>query len=238
MALTCTNNIRYLPIMIELEVPLPTDSPPAKSKAAPAAVDQPEEAWKAIAGYPAYEASTNGQVRRASTGRPLKQRSANGQLFVTLTNTAGKQQTVYVKRAVLLAHQPAYPVGAPIWHLETDDCKLLNLAWLDDDLRLWGTGVDGDAVHVQLEPFGRRRAWGYCGVGHPISTTGKPDNNTAMWGCGNRWCLACTRGDPKPGGWHRRSRRIHTTPSRWRVAPKPYRYNVYWGVAATPTGKK
>jgi hypothetical protein len=245
-ALTCANDLTYLPIMIEVKVPFPTDSPsakpaaaPAATAAAPAAVEQTEEAWKAVTGYPAYEATTDGQVRRASNARPLKSSSPKGQPFVKLTGQDGKQKTVYVKTAVLLAHQPAYPPGTEIRHLNGDgmDSTLLNLAWMDDELRLWGTAVDGTAIYVQAEPYGRRRAWGTCAVGHQISTTGKPDRNTAIWGTGNRHCLACLRGDPKPdNGWHRRAGRPRTIPRRWQNAPQPhYNYTRSWGVATAPT---
>jgi hypothetical protein len=182
------------------------------------------KSWKTVAGYPGYEVSTAGQVRRASTGKLLKPRIAKTQSFVTLSAVDGKRETVYVKTAVLLAHQPQYPPGAPIRQLDGDatDCHLFNLSWLDGDLRQWVTSLDGDAVvAAQLDPKGRRRAFGWCSAGHALSTTGKPDANTAMWGFSQRICRTCTsEADPTVSRWHR-------TP-----APR-YSYGHH-GVAAAP----
>jgi hypothetical protein len=236
--------------MIEPKVTFPADSPPAEPATA-TAVAALQEAWKTVAGYDAeiagYELTdTTGLVRRASTGKLLQQSINGGRPYVMLhtanTVEASKRKKVYVKTAVLLAYQPAYPPGTPIRHVNGDNtnCSLLNLAWMDDELRLWGTHVDGTAIFVQAEPYGRRRAWGTCTVGHQISTTGKPDRNTAMWGTGHRHCLACLRGEPKGDiGFGARSYgRPHTIPKRWQNAPQPhYDYTRSWGVATAPTAR-
>jgi hypothetical protein len=253
--LTCENNLPLVPVMIEGRFPSHTTHEQENQGSATApAVGLLKEAWKPIGAlYPAYEASpvveakastgqpskvsTAGAVRRISTGRMLKQTTPKGgtQPYVTMTDATGKQRTVQVKQAVMLAHQPAYaPPDARIVQIFDDSHRLVNLAWLDDELRLWGTDAYGNAVYVQTAPTGRRRAWGYCGVGHQISTTGKPDCNTMVWGRGNRICLACERGDRRPEGWGRPIRRSRKTAasSKWDGAPRVnYSYSQQWGVA-------
>lgn len=187
------------------------------------------DAWRAIAGFPGYEATVSGQVRRAKTGKVLKQRTAKGQLFVTLTPAGGgSQKTVYIKQAILLAYQPAfaacYEAGQTIvLHGDghTNNFALMNLRWWSSDERLWGTNLNGEAAFLyQLDAVGRRRVFGYCSRGHALSTTGDgSDSNTKLWGYGQRICVTCE---------------ARTNYGRWLEAPSPgYSYGCY-GTAVEP----
>lgn len=98
--------------------------------------------WREIPGFPAYQASTCGKVRRIRASnvglRVLKQMIGNrGYLKLTLYDALGTQCTVMVHRAVCLAwHGPPQRVRNFACHRNGD--QLDNRA----DNLYWGTPID------------------------------------------------------------------------------------------------
>lgn len=101
--------------------------------------------WRAIPGHPRYEASSDGQVRNAITGRVLRQATTDrGYRKVNL----GRANQMYVHRVVCLAFW-----GAPkeiTYHADhldfnTQNNHKDNLRWLQSALNqgrhpIWGAG--------------------------------------------------------------------------------------------------
>lgn len=111
---------------------------------------EPEQ-WAPIPGYPAYEASSLGLVRRASTGRILAPWWAGGSTgakyaYVTLY-VDGRRAQVSVHLAVCAAfHGPrppgTRPNGRPAWECDHRDGdqennRADNLEWVSREVNLW-----------------------------------------------------------------------------------------------------
>lgn len=86
--------------------------------------------WKTIPGFPAYEVSSAGQVRRVGSNVCLTPYEQSDYLQVHLYN-AGARVMRRVHTLVLEAHVGPRPVGQVARHLNGNakDCKLSNLAW-------------------------------------------------------------------------------------------------------------
>lgn len=110
----------------------------------------PEEAWRAVPGFPGYEVSDRGRVRSLQRGRPRilrPDRGNRGHLRVTLYR-GGQRHVRWVHQLVLLAHE-----GEPIV-LHADDDPTNNAL---GNLR-WGTRTENaaDAVRNGRRPRGER----------------------------------------------------------------------------------
>lgn len=58
----------------------------------------------------------------------------------------------------------------------------------------------GQYPRVEIDLYatsGRRKPSTVCRVEPPLSMHAEPDTNTALWGWGERICLACVRGEPR-----------------------------------------
>jgi hypothetical protein len=90
------------------------------------------ETWKLIPGWPHYEASSQGQIRNAATGRVLRQQpnSVSGYLYVSPWNL-GKRKTVLVHRLICSAFHGEPFDGAECCHANDNrkDNRANNLSW-------------------------------------------------------------------------------------------------------------
>ena len=106
--------------------------------------------WKSIPGFPSYELSDSGAVRRSFDGRPIKVgRFDSGYSRVTLYRV-GVRKTLRLARLILLTFRGPGPPQHQAAHLngiKTDD-RLDNLAWKTcqanhDDKQRHGTTARG-----------------------------------------------------------------------------------------------
>lgn len=114
------------------------------------------ERWKAIPGYPKYQVSDFGHVRRSDSKKLLTPSDGEGRLRVNLcprnSSGCGSFKTVRVHRLVLLAFRGYAPVGKPLGtHRDgnSQNNRLANLRWgskkdnAQDSIR-HGTWVHGE----------------------------------------------------------------------------------------------
>jgi hypothetical protein len=96
------------------------------------------ERWKAVPGFPYYEVSTIGRVRRISSGRILTVTKNTGQVCLGL-GEANKRLTISPANLMLRAFKRAPKKGEIARHLDDDrnNNKLSNLAWgtHDDNMK-------------------------------------------------------------------------------------------------------
>lgn len=175
-----------------------------------------------------YEVSSAGTVRNSRTGRLLKPgRTQSGHEKVTPC-VNGVSDNVYVAPAVYEAFVGTIPDGFVLRHRDRDrsNCSLENL-WVQEapvqrispEGWLWQPDRNGQPPHwlfTGKNSNDRSKVSAYCTAGHPLSMTGKPNQNTEIHGFGNRICVTC------------------------RDAIKPYphepgKYSRHYGVARTPS---
>lgn len=90
------------------------------------------ERWKAAPGYPDYEVSSTGRVRRLSTGRELEPtKGPDGYRLVSLVTDMGDRPAVRVHTLVLTAFVGPRPDGKVASHVDGDPSNdaLSNLTW-------------------------------------------------------------------------------------------------------------
>jgi len=124
--------------------------------------------WQPIPNFSNYEASNEGDVRRASTGRVLKSAvcSQSGYAKLTIYNDEGQLKTVTVHRAVCAAfHGAPYP-GWEARHLDGNkrNCHPGNLQW--------GTRKDNAADragHMEKNGLGYSGLRAYRRIKRPMS---------------------------------------------------------------------
>ena len=89
--------------------------------------------WKVIPSWPAYEASTDGQIRRHRTGKVLSPWTKKGKMPYQLVHLSqdGKSRLSRVHRLVLEAFMGPCPEGYETLHLDDDprNNRLDNLRW-------------------------------------------------------------------------------------------------------------
>lgn len=90
--------------------------------------DNPQETWREVVGFPAYEVSDLGNFRNRKTGRMLKTAKHNrGYLRINLGGTS-----FFAHRVVLRTFGGECPPGHQTAHLNAcrTDNRLVNLAWV------------------------------------------------------------------------------------------------------------
>lgn len=159
-----------------------------------------------IPAFTRYDVSDTGRVRNIKTGRFLKTSLATGGYpKLNLRNDDGQSATVFVNAAVLTAFVGKIPDNATVLYRDGSrlNVNLYNLGWETPEERtLIVQGIDGNPKLITLPPVlsgrfkpstvcrgpvvnGRRRK------GHPLSIDGSEDENTLIWGYGNRVCRTC-----------------------------------------------
>jgi hypothetical protein len=137
------------------------------------------ETWKAIPGYPFYEASDLGSVRsidrtEAATGRRLpsvvlKTRVSNsGYVLVNLRDADGKTQTRTVHRLVMLAFAGPCPAGQQTRHLNDNP---LDNRWPEN--LCYGTREENQADKRVNRPPAPPRPVRYCACGNQVTKGGR-----------------------------------------------------------------
>lgn len=90
------------------------------------------EIWKPAPGYPRYEVSNEGRVRRVGTGRILKPwTDRESYCIVTLRHENGERRKVRVARLVLAAFTGTWGQEANHLNGKKNDNSLVNLEWTD-----------------------------------------------------------------------------------------------------------
>lgn len=161
------------------------------------------ERWAKVPGWPAYEVSDRGVVRRG--GRPLRMWSDHkGYLRVDLRDH-GRRRKAMVHSLVAETFLGPRPDGHQACH--GDGSRTNNRA---DNLR-WGTPSDNmrDSVLHGTHANARKET---CPLGHVLE-----DGNLTAYGvkAGRRECLACSRAR----AWRTRRRRkgLPTSPAEFRA---------------------
>lgn len=99
----------------------------------------------------------------------------NGYKFVRVS-VDGQGQTAYLHQMQAWAHYGLPPAG---WQIRFADGDPSNTAI-------------GNIYYDKPGPrMGRLKTATKCRKGHRLSMTGEPDENTVIWGYGNRQCVAC-----------------------------------------------
>lgn len=157
--------------------------------------------FQAIPYHRDYLASPDGRIKRKTNAVTIHQRG-DGTKYVRVNVGDGKRDDRPVAYLVALTF-----VGIPTgWHntlvhLNGDhsDCSAANLAWVPNPYRdeveyRW---LMRDDIHPhrviadRSHPHGRLKVASTCRYGHPLSRDGKDDENTLIWGFGNRICRIC-----------------------------------------------
>ena len=90
--------------------------------------------WKEIPGYPNYEASTEGEIRKADNQQILKARPAAGKVYlaVFIQLPDGRRVKRMVHRLVALAHCELKEGCDEVHHINGDvlDNRAENLVWM------------------------------------------------------------------------------------------------------------
>lgn len=90
--------------------------------------------WKEIPGYPNYEASIEGKIRKADNQQILKARIATGKayLMVLIQLPDGRRVKRYVHRLVALAHCELKEGCTEVHHINGNvlDNRAENLVWI------------------------------------------------------------------------------------------------------------
>ena len=134
--------------------------------------------WRVVVGFPAYEVSRDGRVRR-SGGKELKAvRHHSGYRQVTLYRRGGRR-SIYLHVVVAEAFLGARPTGALVRHFDGDPDH--NNA---ENLR-WGTPSQNvhDQVRHGTHHNARRATASHCANGHELT-----DENTSRRASGRRDC--------------------------------------------------
>lgn len=136
------------------------------------------EAWRAIPGFPGYEASDQGRVRSARG--VLKPWLSNGYSIVGLRQT-GRTVKVNVHRLILLAFhgKPGPKMDARHLNGDKSDNRLINLAW--------GTRSENIRDQVRHGRHNHARVT-HCPQGHEYVP-----ENVYLSRDGRRTCKTCTK---------------------------------------------
>lgn len=104
------------------------------------------EMWKTVEDYPAYEVSTNGDIRNKKTGRILSSCGGEGNYqMVCLSITDNKNKTPYVHRLVAKAFIPNPDNLTEVNHKDEDKLNnsVDNLEWCTRQYNLtYGTRIE------------------------------------------------------------------------------------------------
>jgi hypothetical protein len=153
--------------------------------------------WNTIPGFERYEITDFGQVRNSKTGRLMKSSMATGgypKLNLRAAAT-GQPKTVYTNVAVLSAFVGNIPDDATILHRDRlrGNCRLPNLGWVTLTECTYvvesGDGYTLLTVPIDLEHGPATGA--FCRNGHRLALNRRDDDNTLVWGVGNRVCRIC-----------------------------------------------
>lgn len=163
--------------------------------------------WRSIPGWPVYEASSDGRVRRARVkpmGSPIRKEMRGtlhhtGYRQVTVYSEDGHQASKYVHHLVALAFHGEPLPGQQVRHLNGDpeDNRAENLTW--------GTGSQNtrDQVAHGTHRSTVRGSATHCGRGHEYTA-----ENTRRRASGRRECLACKQRQNREQYEKRKSRQV------------------------------
>jgi hypothetical protein len=119
-------------------------SPPAPESQNQTSEAAPAESWRQVVGFPGYEVSEHGRVRRSSSGRVLRGRPTNHYLSVCLSVRGHVEQRL-VHRLVAEAFLGAIPTGGQVDHVNgiKADNRAANLEIVtpgENTIRWWTRG--------------------------------------------------------------------------------------------------
>lgn len=89
-----------------LQAPSGRNLKPEEGHVAEHQISDVDELWKPVRGWPEFEVSNLGRVRRVATGFIRKPSSISGYQAMRLTRPGGHSQTILVHRAVAMAFLP------------------------------------------------------------------------------------------------------------------------------------
>lgn len=133
--------------------------------------------WKTIPGYPNYEVSSDGDIKR--NGRYVSQAPNNGGYLVVRLHHEGYGRSYLVHRIVLLAFVGPCPDGQEARHLDGDrkGNRIDNLIWGTRSENMYDVVRHGRNWQVNKT---------HCKQGHPFSP-----ENTKQHKNGRRECITC-----------------------------------------------
>ena len=172
------------------------------------------EIWARIPAWPAYEASTEGRIRRIGSDRTMTPSPATrGKYLVVCLSRDGDSATPYVHRLIAATHLGSVD-GLVVHHINScpQDNRVVNLEITTQRLNMQRAQIDGtahvlageltpeqwglrgDLTPVQVQTLRRARAGGKRGAAQLrlLHTDGQHDPKQSAWHC---W----------PGGGCRRS---------------------------------
>lgn len=140
--------------------------------------------WRPVVGFPAYEVSDDGQVRRISDLLAIPRHTANksGHLRVSLKETTGAYRQRYIHRLVLESFVGACPEGLEACHNDGDGTnnRLDNLRWDTHSSNMYDKVKHGVHHHANRS---------HCPHGHPLDAVKRHGDGT-FW---QRRCSTCLR---------------------------------------------
>ncbi len=151
-----------------------------------------------IPGIP-YEWSSNGEVYRVGKDKPLQIHTAPGGWQFARISVNGKPVSAYLHEWIARAFYGMPPMGYKPIHASGDrtDNRPENLiyTWAEPHhVPSWAERWQNGWLPAHLDAHrshGRIKVATRCRKGHRLSMRGEPDNNTHIWGYGNRVCTVC-----------------------------------------------
>ena|SRR3990167_9191821 len=131
-----------------------------------------DERWRELVGFPQYQVSDYGCVRRADTGRILKQQLTHqGRPVIYLRDSSGLCRLVTIHSAVLTAFVGQRPKGCDASHLNGNraDNRITNLCWESPSANHSRKLDHGTLVHGERHKCSKLKTRDVLDIRHRVS---------------------------------------------------------------------